>query len=323
MLMFKKSTAGLLTLSGKEINPTLTSIPVSSGWNRIGYIMKGNAAINQAFDQSTLPIGDILLKSKTASAIFYPASGWIGDLDSMRVLNGYMMKTVSGSDIKYKANGAKVKSVQKLLTTQDDLYTLYNINPADFENSATLIGEIVNENSQNIINQGDILIAYVGTARRGVTEARFVPDLNRYVFILTLFSNLNQEKMSFKLKTPDDISEKEISDEVTFVSNEVFGQAMNPYPLHLMNTTGLNGSGNEQSISVYPNPATDKFQIRSGYRISAVTIIGLTGNSILSKSNISENMVAIDTRNLAPGLYLLKIETSNGTIIRKLVKSTK
>jgi hypothetical protein len=323
MLMFKKSTAGLFTLSGKEINPILTSIPVSSGWNRIGYIMKGNAAINQAFDQTTLPTGDILLKSKTASAIYYPASGWIGDLDSMRVLNGYMMKTVSGSEIKYKASGAKVKTVQKLLATQDDLYTLYNINPADFENSATLIGEIVNENSQNIIQQGDILIAYTGTARRGVTEARFVPDLNRYVFILTLFSNLNQEKMSLKLKTLYDISEKEISDEVTFVSNEVFGQAMNPYPLHLLNTTGLIGSGNEQSISVFPNPATEKFQIRSGYRISSFTISGLSGNSILTQSNISENMVSVDTRNLAPGLYLLKIETSNGTIIRKLVKSKK
>ncbi len=323
MLMFKKSTAGLFTVSGKEINPTLTSIPVSAGWNRIGYILKGNTAINQAFDQTTLPTGDILLKSKTASSIYYPASGWIGDLDSMRVLNGYMMKTVSGSDIKYKASGAKIKSARNSLTSLDDLYTLYNINPADFENSATLIGEIVNDNSQNIIQQGDILIAYVGTARRGVTEAHFVPDLNRYVFILTLFSNQNQEKMSFKLKTPDDVSEKEISDEVIFVSNEVFGQAMNPYPLHLLNPTGLRNSGTEQLLSVYPNPATDKFEIRSACRISSVVVSAISGNSILEKSNISENMITVDTRNLAPGLYLLKIETSNGTIIRKLVKSVK
>jgi len=321
MLMFKKSTSGVLTLSGKEINPTLTTIPVSTGWNRIGYILKGNAAINQAFDQTSLPTGDILLKSKEASAIYYPGTGWIGDLDSMRVLNGYMMKTASNSEIRYKASGAKLKSAQNSLFTLDDLYKIYQINPSDFENSATLIGEIVNENGENIILQGDILIAYSGTAARGVTEARFVPDLNRYVFILTIFSNLNQEKMSFKLKSPDDNFEKGISDEIVITSNGVIGQSMNPYPLHLSATTGILGSGNQRSLSVYPNPMTDKFQIKSGYEISSVTIFGLTGENILNQSYISENTVVIDTRNLAPGLYLLKIETANGTICRKLIKS--
>jgi hypothetical protein len=321
MLMFKKSTAGNFILSGQEINPTLTSIPVSTGWNRIGYILKGNSAINQAFDQTTLPTGEILLKSKIASAIYYPASGWIGDLDSMRVLNGYMMKTASNSEIRYKASGAKLKSAQNSLFALDDLYEIYKINPSDFENSATLIGEIVNENSENIILQGDILIAYVGTANRGATEARFVPDLNRYVFILTIFSNLNQEKMSFKLKSPDDNFEKKISDEIVITSNEVIGQSMNPYPLHLSVTTGIMGSENQRSLSVYPNPVNDKFQIRSGYKISAVTVSELTGKTILYQPNISENTVVIDTRNLEPGLYLLKIETANGTICRKLIKS--
>jgi hypothetical protein len=285
--------------------------------------MKGSVAINSAFDQTTLPTGEILLKSKSASALYYPASGWIGDLDSMRVLNGYMMKTVSGSDIRYKASGAKFKSAQHSLFAMDDLYALYQINPADFENSATLIGEIVNESSQNIIHQGDILIAYVGNMRRGVTEARFVPDLNRYVFILTMFSNLNQEKMSFKLKSSDENFEKEISDEVVVSANEVIGQSMSPFPLHLSAVTGLSGAENDRILSVYPNPVADKFQIKSDMRINSITISGLSGNSVLYLSNTSGKTMLIDTQNLAPGLYLLKIETSNGPIIRKLVKSTK
>jgi hypothetical protein len=233
-----------------------------------------------------------------------------------------MMKTASASDIKYKASGAKLKSVQTSLFALDDLYSIYQINPSDFENSATLIGEIVNENGENKIQQGDILIAYAGTARRGVTEARFVPDLNRYVFILTIFSNLNQEKVGFKLKSLTENFEKEISDEVVISSNEVIGQSMNPFPLHLSATTGISSSKNERSVSVYPNPVTDKFQIKSGYRISSVTISGLSGNVILCQPGISDYSVLIDSKNLAPGLYLLKIETSNGTITRKLVKSS-
>jgi hypothetical protein len=321
MLMFKKSTAGVFTLTGKEINPTLTSIPVSAGWNRIGYIMKGSASLNETFDQASLPTGEILLKSKAASAIYYPASGWIGDLDSMKVLNGYMMKTVSNGEIKYKASAAKRKSAKNSFLSLDDLYSAYQINPADFENSATLIGELVNEKGENLIQNGFILIAYSGTERRGVTEARFVPDLNRYVFLLTIFSNLNQEKINFKLKSPDDVFEKEISDEVTFFSNEVYGQAMNPYPLHLLNTISNIGSEDERLISVYPNPVTDKFQIKSWYKINTVIISGLTGNTILIQSNVEDYTTLIDTRNLSPGVYLLKIETSNGTSSRKMVKT--
>lgn len=322
MLMFKKATSGVLTLSGKEINPTLTSIPVSTGWNRIGYIMKGNAAINQAFDPTTLPTGDILLKSKEASAIYYPGTGWIGDLDSMRVLNGYLMKTSSNGEIRYKAGGVKLKSALDPFIALDDLYKIYQINPSDFENSSTLIGEIVNENSENIIRQGDILIAYVGNAHRGVTEARFVPELNRYVFILTMFSNVNQEKMSFKLKTTDDVSEKKITDELVVISNQIIGQPMNPYPLHLTVTTGIPASEKERQLSVYPNPVHDKFQIRSGYKISSVAISGLTGKTICYLPFNSENTVTVDSQSLAPGLYLLKIETENGTICRKLIKSS-
>ena len=322
MLMFKKSTAGVFTLSGKEINPSLTTVPVTAGWNRIGYIMKGNAAINDAFDKTSLPAGEILLKSKTASSIYYPASGWIGDLDSMRVLNGYMMKTVSNSDIKYNAGGAKRKSANISPISAEDLYTIYQINPADFENSATLIGELVNENGENSVKDGDILIAYSGSVRRGVTQARFVPDLNRNVFLLTMFSNLNQEKISFKLKSLDYAFEKDISDELQFVSNQVYGEAMNPFPIHLVNPNSLTQVQDKGVISVYPNPVTDMFQIKSNCKINAVTISGLSGNTIRYQSGIQDNTVSVNGGGLAPGLYLLKIETTNGTVTRKLIKST-
>ncbi|MBN1790237.1 MAG: hypothetical protein JW830_07060 [Bacteroidales bacterium] len=117
MLHFKIASAGdgihtpptLFRLTGKEINPALVSIPVSPGWNRIGFILIGNAKLSEAFDLSTLPPGEILLKSKQASAIYHPGSGWTGDLDSLRVLTGYMMKTTSGGAIKYNASSARYR----------------------------------------------------------------------------------------------------------------------------------------------------------------------------------------------------------------------
>lgn len=320
-LMLKKSTSEVFTLSGKEINPTLTSIPVSTGWNRIGYILKGNAAIGEAFDQTTLPTGEILLKSKDASAIYYPGTGWAGDLDSLRILNGYMMKTVSNSNLKYLAGSAKLKSAQQTLFTRSELHHTYQINPSAFENSANLIGELVDQNGQNRVQKGDLLIAYSQNDPRGVSEAFFVQSLNRYVFLLTMFSNLNQEKLSFKVKSLANELEKPLADELFFGTDEVYGQAMTPYPLHFSSSTLVSDELIDGMVSVYPNPVTDELQIRSNEKIGSVKLSGLSGNLILTIPNISEYTLLINTKNLTSGMYILKIETSGGTIIRKLIKS--
>jgi ACT domain-containing protein len=323
MLKFKKSTSQIFTLSGNEINPSLVTVPVSTGWNRIGYILKGNAKLSEAFETASLPTGDLLLKSKEASAIYYPVSGWAGDLDSLRVLNGYMMKTASNANLKYNASGARLKSAQQSLFTRSELYNEYRINPPAYENSAIVIGELVNSNNENLISKGDLLIAYSKNEPRGVTEACFIPELNRYVFVLTLFSNSNQEKLNFKVKTLANSSEEAISDELIFKNDEVYGEAMKPYLLHLANPTGITQTMTDQSVLVYPNPVFEELHITSEDKILSVTVSGLSGNSIQILSNISEYTLLMNTRNLAPGMYMLKIETSKGEVVKKLIKSNK
>jgi ACT domain-containing protein len=323
MLKFKKSTSQLFTLSGKEINPTQVTIPVSTGWNRIGYILKGNAKLSDAFEPSSLPTGDLLLKSKEASAIYYPVSGWAGDLDSLRVLNGYMMKTVSNSNLKYKASSATLKSAQQSVFSRSELYDEYRINPPAFENSANMIGELLNSKNENVILKGDLLLAYSQNEPRGVTEARYIPELNRYVFLLTIFSNSNQEKLNFKVKSLAYNTEEVISEELIFNVDEVYGKAMNPYQLHLQSSTRIIETGSDPSVLVYPNPVTDELQIKSEAKIQSVTLSGMSGNCILLLSNISEYTLLIDTKKLVSGMYMLKIETTKGIVIRKLIKSTK
>jgi hypothetical protein len=322
MMMLNKTTSQDFTLTGKEINPSQVTIPVSTGWNRIGYIMRGNAKLGEAFEPASLPTGDILLKSKEASAVYYPASGWAGDLDSLRILTGYMMKTAANANLKYKAASAKLKSAQSAVFTRNDLYNEYKINPPSFENSANLIGELVNTDNENIINKGDLLLAYENNVPRGVTEACFVPDLNRYVFILTMFSNTNNEKLSFRLKSFAKDTEDAIAEELNFMIDGIFGKPMNPMALHLSNATGIIETGTDQSILVYPNPVDDELQIVSKDKIHSITISGISGNCVKQLFNISEYNMTVSTGNLVPGMYMLKVETSNGIVIRKLIKST-
>jgi len=262
MMMFKTasiSKAQIFHLEGKEINPTLVSIPVSPGWNRIGYTLKGNSLLKEAFDLSTLPPGEILLKSKEASAIYYPTSGWVGDLDYLFALTGYMMKTTSSGAIKYLASGSGTAPdpfsgfIPPIVFSRNELYHDYQIDPFKYQNSANLIGELVDQNGNHVTKKGDLLIASSQSETRGVSEAIFVPELNRYIFLLTMFSNLNEEKLRFSIKSLSDDKEKPLSNELFFGTDEVYGQAMNPLPLHLSSSINTAEVSNDRPISVYPN----------------------------------------------------------------------
>ncbi len=219
----------MLTVSGKEINPALTYIPVSSGWNRIGYLLKGNSAVGSAFDAATLPTGDLLLKSKDASAVYYPASGWVGDLDSLRVLTGYMLKAAGNGNFRYNSGGAKLKSVfvQDPGSRRKYLYNRYQITPESFDNSATLIGEIVNEKGGNIVKAGDILLGYIKGEARGACEAFYIEDLNRYLFIMTIFSDTNDE-ITLHLKSGGNANEIILAEKYNFAADAVYGSAFTP-----------------------------------------------------------------------------------------------
>ena len=76
-----------------------------------------------------------------------------------------------------------------------------------------------------------------------------------------------------------------------------------------------------ESISVYPNPATDFVQIVSPQAtVKYVEVFDITGKSI-SKTQFSENSdTKIDLAQLSTNIYFLKITTNKGKVIKRVVK---
>ncbi|MFN8133950.1 MAG: hypothetical protein U0Z17_01495 [Bacteroidales bacterium] len=122
----------------------------------------------------------------------------------MKVLNGYMLKASSAGSIRYNASGVKPKSavVAPAMFLRDDLYSMYNIHPENFEYSAIFISELAASNGENTTGKGDLLIAYMSGEPRGVSEALFIPDLGRYIFVITVFSN-TKDNITFQVKSPE------------------------------------------------------------------------------------------------------------------------
>ena len=81
-------------------------------------------------------------------------------------------------------------------------------------------------------------------------------------------------------------------------------------------TTGI-GDVEETALAVYPNPADNFVNIESKSRINNIVIFDLTGKSVYS-SVTETNMLKVNIDFLERGIYLMKLETENGTRVEKL-----
>ncbi|MBW6533516.1 MAG: T9SS type A sorting domain-containing protein [Mariniphaga sp.] len=76
----------------------------------------------------------------------------------------------------------------------------------------------------------------------------------------------------------------------------------------------------DNSLQVFPNPATDKITIYSqNSRILAVEIYDLSGTCVYQSLNAGSNRVDLETDKLPKGMYVLKVRDERDTISQKIV----
>jgi hypothetical protein len=74
-------------------------------------------------------------------------------------------------------------------------------------------------------------------------------------------------------------------------------------------------------ISVFPNPANDKIQLKGieNNQISQVSIVNVLGKKVFATSNLKNN--SIDISNLNAGIYILSISSENSQKRIKFIKN--
>jgi photosystem II stability/assembly factor-like uncharacterized protein len=87
---------------------------------------------------------------------------------------------------------------------------------------------------------------------------------------------------------------------------------------------GVSGIENigQDAFRIYPNPATEKITIkdtRNLYKDNTVSIYTITGDFVKEYQFRNQHQVEIDVSNLMQGVYLVKIQTSAGIEVQKLV----
>lgn len=82
---------------------------------------------------------------------------------------------------------------------------------------------------------------------------------------------------------------------------------------------GLNEAGEQAFVAIYPNPASTTLNLNANTDISKVVITNSLGQ-VVYDSEVNLSTKQIDISQYEAGMYLVRVETDNGTAIQKLIK---
>jgi hypothetical protein len=70
---------------------------------------------------------------------------------------------------------------------------------------------------------------------------------------------------------------------------------------------------------MYPNPVAGILYIQAGYEITSVTLLDLYGRKLMTINTVDISC-EINMTGFAKGIYFVRIETVQGTAIRKVIR---
>lgn len=71
-------------------------------------------------------------------------------------------------------------------------------------------------------------------------------------------------------------------------------------------------------VDIYPNPTRNKINIHSEITVSSIKVYDMTGH-LISMQAVSSKFLQLNTSHLRQGIYILKIITEKGSIIKQLI----
>ena len=88
------------------------------------------------------------------------------------------------------------------------------------------------------------------------------------------------------------------------------------------NATGIEENRlNHISFLVYPNPAETMFVVKmnSDDVINTISLVDISGNEVLKLDQVGNNFLKISTENISKGLYIVKVVSSSGVGVQKIL----
>ena len=72
-------------------------------------------------------------------------------------------------------------------------------------------------------------------------------------------------------------------------------------------------------MDLYPNPSNGEFVVTASENMISINITDVQGKVVYAMNDINVNKLNVDQAELEKGMYMVNIETANGTITKSLI----
>jgi hypothetical protein len=206
--MARLSQPGLILHTGAVV-PVDSAIPVSQGWNWIGYLPDGPIEVTEALDDlrvQAIAQDDDIVKSQDGFAQYVNShQAWYGSLDSMRTGEGYKLYLAAGGDHSFNypayvpspspplASAPAADSPEPVEGTPE-----WAVNYRAYQYNMTVTAVLRIDDAESS-DPNDMVGAFVGDECRGVARPVFIDGVDRYLAFLMIHSNAAEgEEVTFR-----------------------------------------------------------------------------------------------------------------------------
>ncbi len=120
-------------------------------------------------------------------------------------------------------------------------------------------------------------------------------------------------EVEYSVSVPYELSNCEL---VAFIQDVTTKEVMQSQKVNLGQVVGVKEMG-EKYARIYPNPATDNVVVETASMMKHLRIFNITGQKVYELS-LDQNKVDLNIDFLNQGMYLIELETENGSSIQKL-----
>jgi len=318
MYKMKLTTAGVVTIGGKPVDAATTILPISKGWNWIGFVPEYTVTVNEAL-ASYGPVDGDLVKSQKAFSMYYTGIGWIGSLTVMEPGKGYMLQSTNASSLVYPEKGLLKDAVEQTATQAPKVLAYIG---GQAQSNSTVLAQVADG---TIDVNGKILAAYNGNVCVGYASAVNSPSGKTLYFVTA------DESSTLKFALVDTITGLKTAfvNSLTTSSDSHIGQIDNPYLLYTTQSTSSDG-GVVSELSVYPNPFQSSLIVKgnliddSPVSIRLINDLGkemLVFNTTKTKGSFTIDINEQTTLEKLPqGVYIVEVRTNDGIMHTTVIK---
>lgn len=303
----KTAVAGLTTVSGYEFDATSLTVPVTAGWNWLGYPVGQAMTVSEALAFYAANEGDIIV-GQNGSAEFAEGE-WHGNLEGLTPGKGYMFKAAAANDILFNNT---IVSVAGSRMGQRNYLISSPWAPAKYgyPNVMPLTAELYVNGER--VNDGEFVVGAFADS-----ECRGVGQWKNGRLLMTVYGDRG-ENIRFVAKHLTDDIYYDITEQVAFAADNV-GSWRAPYALSVGNeSTAVEEISSE--LSVTPAVFSDHISVSaSGRQISYLSLTNMSGRVVISVSDLGKG-ATITTSQLPAGMYIVTVKADGKTFYKKIIK---